>query len=208
MGLVNVPAPKPLDALLTQARLTTYLAATGGDLTSALEMYDWNADISGAFITSVHYLEIGLRNSLDIAAMEHLGGGWLESNRLKPRSAAKVRSARQQAGGTQASHGKVVAELTFGFWVSLLAVEYNRRLWQPAFRFAFALPVQRGKLHHDLDEVRQLRNRVAHHEPIFQRDLAADYDRILNTAERISPALECHIAARSRIPALLLIRPD
>lgn len=32
----------------------------------------------------------------------------------------------------------------------------------------------------DIDQIRELRNRIAHHEPIFQRDLLVDYQNIRN----------------------------
>jgi hypothetical protein len=34
-------------------------------------------------------------------------------------------------------HGKVVAELTFGFWRYILAGTYQATLWSPALRHAF-----------------------------------------------------------------------
>ena len=68
-------------------------------------------------------------------------------------------------------HGRVIAELPLGFWSSLLGNDYNRRLWQPCLRTAFDGPVRRTHLHAELNDLRLLRNRIAHHEPIHGRDL-------------------------------------
>jgi hypothetical protein len=105
-------------------------------------------------------------------------------------------------------HGKVVAELSFGFWWSLLATEYNRRLWQPCLRAAFDGSVRRAALHAELNELRLLRNRIAHHEPIHRRDLSAVYGRLLDVTERISPVLRSRVEVTSRVPLLLTDRPS
>ncbi|NIZ93396.1 hypothetical protein F1544_20635 [Kineosporiaceae bacterium B12] len=107
--------------------------------------------------------------------------------------------------GREELPGRVVAELTFGFWWSLLADEYNRSLWQPCLREAFT-QVRRQRLHSTVDELRQLRNRIAHHEPIHGRDLHHDYDQLLATAGRITPRLHWLIDTTSRVPALLPTR--
>lgn len=96
----------------------------------------------------------------------------------------------------------------FGFWRSLLSDEYNRRLWQPCLQHAFDGPVRRTRLHAELDELRRLRNRIAHHEPIHGLDLAADHQRVLDVAGRISPQLRAHIETVSRVSELLSGRAD
>lgn len=201
--------PWTLQELLSRARMAPYLAAAGGTWDGAIALYDWNTSISAALFESLHYLEVGLRNALDQAASQHLGDGWLRSpSLLTPRSRQAVALARSHAGGPVAAHGKVVAELPFGFWWSLLADEYNRRLWQPALRHAFDGPVRRRTLHAELDEMRRLRNRIAHHEPIHTRALAQDVERLLDIATRIADALGDHILATSSAPSLIRARPS
>lgn len=107
--------------------------------------------------------------------------------------------------GREELPGRVVAELTFGFWWSLLAEEYNRSLWQPCLREAFT-QVRRQRLHSAIDDLRQLRNRIAHHEPIHSRDLHSDYTQLLDTAGRVTPRLHWLIDKTSRVPALLPAR--
>lgn len=200
--------PWTLQGLLSPARMAPYLNAAGGSWEGALSLYDWNTSISAALFESLHYLEVGLRNALDGAASEHLGGDWLSSKALLgPRSRQAVVLAQGHAGGPDASHGKVIAELPFGFWWSLLADEYNRRLWQPALRHAFDGPVRRRTLHAELDEMRRLRNRIAHHEPVHTRALEEDFPRLLDIATRIADVLGEHIAETSSVPRLIEARP-
>ncbi|TCC33343.1 hypothetical protein [Kribbella sindirgiensis] len=208
--------PWTLENLLSEARLGPYLAATDGSLTSALRLYDWNTQASSAFHEELHYVEVGLRNAMDrqlAAWAKGLGAqsSWYADSRvpLTPRTRRKVADARNNAtrGGRPELHGKVVAELMLGFWWSLLSDEYNRRLWQPCLQYAFDGPVRRTRLHSELDELRRLRNRIAHHEPIHGRDLLADHQRVLDVARRISPRLSERVEAVSRVPKLLVERP-
>ncbi|MGC9667099.1 hypothetical protein ACNTMW_11155 [Planosporangium sp. 12N6] len=102
--------------------------------------------------------------------------------------------------------GRVVAELSLGFWWSLLAENYNRTIWQPCLRQAFP-NARRGMLYASIDDVRRLRNRIAHHEPIHGRDLPSDYRTLLDTAEHVSPRLPWWIDTTSRVPTVLMKRP-
>lgn len=209
--------PWTLENLLSEARLGPYVAATDGSLTGALRLYDWNARVSSAFHEELHYVEVGLRNAMDrqlTAWSAALGAqsSWYSDPRvpLVPPTRAKVAIARTNAtrGGQPELHGKVVAELMLGFWWSLLSDDYNRRLWQPCLRFAFDGPVRRTRLHAELDELRRLRNRIAHHEPVHGRDLEADHQRVLDVAGRISPQLSARIEIVGRVPQVLLERAE
>jgi hypothetical protein len=62
--------------LLSAPRIGAYLAAApGGDLASALGPYRWNLCVSAAFYESIHYLEVALRNTIDVALV-----GWCQTN--------------------------------------------------------------------------------------------------------------------------------
>jgi hypothetical protein len=51
----------------------------------------------------------------------------------------------------------------------LLASSYNRTLWRPCLKYAF-INARRQRLHDELNHLRELRNRIAHHEPIHGRN--------------------------------------
>jgi hypothetical protein len=110
-----------LQQLLSRARMAPYLDAVAHNWEAALALYDWNTQVSSAFFESLHFLEVGLRNAFDLTASARLGSGWLDpaSPVLTPRSRYAVGVAVQRAGGAAAPRGKVVAELSFGFWWSL-----------------------------------------------------------------------------------------
>ena len=113
-----------------------------------------------------------------------------------------------------------MANLSFGFWVSLVGpggkrgnnceANYEKTLWRPALRQAFRYPkpLLRKEVHIRLDRLRNLRNRIAHHEPILARDLEKDHQDILELADLICPETAEWIKQRSRVLELLRLRKD
>ena len=109
-----------------------------------------------------------------------------------------------------------MAALSFGFWVSLLGsggrmdpdgrrANYEMTLWRPALRRAFPhrTPLTRKQAHRPLNALRKLRNRIAHHEPIFARPLLEDHQRILEVTGWISPGVQAWVKHHSRVPIVL-----
>lgn len=201
-------------ALLTPARLSTYLRATNGDEQQALRLYSWNVEASAALWGDFAVLEVCVRNAIS-AQLEKLAGkaDWWASPvvglRTEQAQAVQRAIASLPHHGQPVSPGQVVANLTLGFWTSLLANRYHQRLWEPAIKHAFPhLTGRRGALQQDLESLRRLRNRVAHHEPIFNRDLATDHQTVLDVLTMIDPKASDWLDHDSRIPAVLAVQSD
>ncbi|ABW15304.1 protein of unknown function DUF1526 [Parafrankia sp. EAN1pec] len=132
--------------------------------------------------------------------------GILEAHRRQDVADAYARSRRD---GKVITPGRMIAELTFGFWRYLLTRRYETTLWTPALRRAFPnlRPAQRTRIYNPVDSLVRLRNRVAHHEPIHNRPLATLHHDLLRVAGHLDGGVEEWIRGRSRVPALLLSRP-
>jgi hypothetical protein len=203
-----------LRAVASVKRLEPYLAVHAGDRSAAVRLYAWNIQVSAAFQAPIGCLEIAYRNALDqqLAALFRRDDWWLAPQILLHRTAQRmVDEATQeiQRRGESPTPGRTVAELSFGFWVSLLGsgTDYETRLWRPALRHAF--PGYRGRrapLHRQLDDVRRLRNRIAHHEPIHRRDLAADHEGIYRLLAYIPPEYADWVRLHDRVPDVLVCR--
>jgi hypothetical protein len=61
-----VPGPW-VERWLSQPRHAVYLAASQGDPQLALDLYEWNAEISAALLRDLAQVEVGLRNAYDRA---------------------------------------------------------------------------------------------------------------------------------------------
>ena len=208
-----------LETALSRARLSTYLDAAGGDRERAIRLHAWNTAVGAAFYGPLQGLEVVLRNAMHRRLAACYGPAWYDhpGAGLDRGAVVRVAGARSELARDEQREAptRIVAMLSFGFWVSLLGpggrtrdghkANYEMTLWRPALRGAFVHRVKltRRQAHHPLNALRILRNRVAHHQPIFARDLAADHERILDVAGWISPAIRTWIEHHSRAPAAI-----
>ncbi len=210
-----------IPALLSAPRFQTYLAESGSDTSKALSLYHWNAQISAAFLIPLHVFEVAIRNAVSAAAERAYGANWPWHTSFVtslPSPAAPNFNPRLALTKTSARHpttGKVIADMNFAFWVSMFTARHEGRLWTPSLRSEFpmlpttvSVKMGRAEIHRIADQVRELRNRIAHHEPIFRRDLTADY-----AAMELVTSYRCSLTAawlrRSHtVASLLLMRPS
>lgn len=211
-----------LEASFSPDRMSTYLNAVQGNREKAFQLYAWNTAVSGAFYGPLQGLEVALRNGMHRELSARYGGAWYDnpSAGFDKRSLEQIADARKRAGGT-AGPSRIVAALSFGFWVSLLGsggriagrlkADYERTLWRPALRKTFAhcsTPLTRKQAHQPLLNLRVLRNRIAHQEPIFARRLIEDHQCILEVTGWISPEVRTWIDHHSRVCMLLGVAPS
>jgi hypothetical protein len=201
---VSVTTATHLQALysgISQERIETYRPIGSHDL-DMTATYLYNIALCEAFYTPLNFLEITLRNALHMQLSAFYGStAWyLLTNVLEPgQQNDVVKVTRRIVGrGKQATPGRVVSELNFGFWVSLLSGAYETRFWRPnrarVLKASFPnIPKslrQRTTIYKRYNELREFRNRVFHHEPIWNRaSLSDDYTRIYEAIDWIDPEM-------------------
>jgi len=233
-AIIPPPDGAWIDAWLSPARLSRYLAETAGDRQRAIALYEWNAQVSAALQRDLAHLEVGLRNAYDAAATARWTGPghWLLNDtptlfapllRTKRSGRPGARTSRQvdinakprnlvakaihDAGGPRATAGKVVAELNFGFWRYLSSSAHEKTLWVPLLHGAFPAGANRAYIDARVGRLHQLRNRVAHHEPLLRENLRARMSDLLAIAEQLHPQLAAHLDATSALPTLIPAQP-
>lgn len=209
-----------LPNVLSAPRFATYLRYADNDRTRALNLYQWNLQVSSALLVPLHVLEVALRNAI-VDAIETVHGGtwpWTQGFRRslpdpKPPAYNPARDLSKCAS-QQPTAGKVVAELKFAFWESMLTKRHQARLWDKNFFHVFpdaprgvTSAQRRAELRVDVEEIRKLRNRIAHHEPIFPRALQEDFDRILRCIRWRNAAAATWVRDIETVQALLALRP-
>lgn len=197
-----------LERAFSRERLEGYRRPLTIDDLAMLTNYFWNMRLCESLMPTFHAVEVSLRNAIHDALTARFGSPmWFdEPGLLLSAERDQLANARRrgthdiESKGHSASRlpGKIVAELSFGFWVALLGDRYQQPLWQPdgyaLFRTVFPSGqgprFQRHLVHDRLNRLRRLRNRVSHHEPIWHRgdlgDLHADAHEIIGW---INPAL-------------------
>ena len=181
-----------LPAVISAPRFATYLQARGNHKTDALALYEWNLELSAAFIVPLQICEVAVRNGVVEVLEKVHGANWPWTNgfiRSLPRPKMhwhyNPQTDLRNVAGRMPTAGKVVAELKFAFWEKTFTVGQDARLWVPHMNDAFPgiptgmpIPTARANIFAALQAVRELRNRIAHHEPIFTRNISDEYQRL------------------------------
>lgn len=183
---------------LSHARLSNYRSFFGAtDDAQALALYQWNDELSAALFRTISLVEIVLRNQFHKAFSLRYGaaGGhgsrdWYAHVALSTLSQNKIKDITHYKQGQQflprvpaPSPDDVISGLTFGFWPHLLDltkdVLHQPIDWGPIILEVlpghrqrlvtqWAKPKHRDVLFARLDLCNELRNRIAHHEPIWK----------------------------------------
>ncbi|KZY34494.1 hypothetical protein A3731_40680 [Roseovarius sp. HI0049] len=209
-----------LPHVLSAPRFATYLRAAGHNRTRALELYHWNLQASAAFLIPLHVFEVVLRNAIVEAVEARHGGAWPWTEgfvRSLPDPRAPAYSPKRDllnCARRLPTAGKIVAELRFVFWERMLTSRHRGRLWDSQFFHVFpcaprgvAANQRREELRADVEEIRKLRNRIAHHEPIFARGLQEDLERVLRCIEWRNHSAASWVGDIETVGSLLAIRP-
>ena len=183
---------KNIEHFLSSQRLTPYLLLADNDKRKAIRLYERNTDLSEALYGILQGLEIALRNSIHHTMSANTGReDWFDAIAFAYPQTEQLSSAKKAL--TQQSKpletGRIIAELSFGFWTSLLGPSYSNKIWFP-LKLWMAFPAKscgRKETYKRLDKIRLLRNRVAHHESILARNLRQDVLEITEVISWICP---------------------
>lgn len=147
-------------------RVQHYLEFSKNDLERALQLYEWNINLAAAYLPALETVETIVSNRI--------------SRSLFPSGYVSKLAVGQYTTGkyTQGDDLVHVSDMSFGFWVYMLAGENNNQAWTPKLHREFRPKTRRAVLHEDLAGIKKFRNSVAHHEPIWQTNFEALDGRI------------------------------
>ena len=202
-----------------------------------MHLYIWNTAISAALYVPIQGLEIALRNTLQEALVASHGSDWYDKlprnltdkwqAMVPPHRRRRRRGANPSIQGLEqeviqaksklqrkrktVSASAIVPELTFGFWVMLLHSGtdgiFQETLWRPIFSKALPTIGRSKMIHTPLVDIKELRNRIAHHEPIFNRDLQGEYDKIIRVLSWIDPDVSAWVDHHNIVKETMNQRP-
>jgi hypothetical protein len=205
---------------LSNERLDAYGIARTDE--QKIANYLWNLALCESLYPALHGLEVAMRNAVFSAGSAVFAGTatrdvpcWLDADPpiVHPDDLAAVVAAKERLRerGLPLEPGRLVAELSFGFWTSLFDVRYeqNKVLWPPLLGAQLLHPSSprsmrsRKQLSPLLNRVRHLRNRIFHHEPIWHwSNLADHHGMALDLMGWFNPALRNTIEPHDRFRAV------
>lgn len=223
MTSINSSLPEAvLRRLLSTPRFETYTQAAqraGYQTGDAVTLYAWNARVAGAMLAPLHLCEIAIRNAV-AEALEIVHGPrwpWIRGFEVSLPNPGKGYLQRQDLNLTRSraqTTDRVVVELKFAFWESMFTSRHDNRIWSPHLftvlpnlASSLAVPTHRLQLAADLKAIRLLRNRIAHHEPIFVRNLADDLAKAHALVDARCPATAAWLISDTTATAAIQARP-
>lgn len=197
-----------LTKLLTTDRMTSYLIETKGDIRLAIRLYEKNTRLSEAMYGVLQGCEIALRNSIHLNLTSAIGKqDWYDHIKFNQREILMVGAAKLNLlrFKKKVTPGQVISELTMGFWIRLMAPEYEKALWVKHLHKAFPYyrKPDRVIIFARFDEIRRLRNRIAHHEPIFKIDGQKEYGKVMEAVGWLCPVTSAWIDTHNNYPRLV-----
>ena len=201
--------------VISRERLTAFGLADGRPLPECMALYVYNMQLCEALYPLLHGVEIALRNRTHAALAAFTGRKrWMNADSspiLRQREKASIKRAenflRRKKKPTNVE--SIISELSLGFWVSLYGEPYDRPLWhkgllRDAFPCAPRSALAAHRIRSSLRRIRHLRNRVFHHEPIWQwRSLAQHHREILRLTFWLSSDWSRILVVQDRFPQVL-----
>jgi hypothetical protein len=170
------------EKVLTAPRLGRYVRACHGNTRKAMVLYRLNLKISQEMFTVISCFEVALRNAIDLHCCVRFGQDWLRDSALpggvfdNDYNCRFTKTAIEEAIGKLKWHytpDKLVAELGFGFWRYQFAAHQYRATGRTLLHIFPGKPSSSKSVQYNstyvfnqLARINDLRNRIAHHEPI------------------------------------------
>ena len=177
------------------SRISRYLKAAKGNKKKAQEMYYANARIARSFQPLISFPEVVLRNQLHYALAKHFGDvQWLVNQKSGFMSHPSLTHVTKKTGkikvndflkkeverservltekGRNITSGRIIAELNLGFWNSLYEKHHYSLLSGVPCTIFNDLPagIGRKKINQIVIQIRKMRNRISHNEPLCFED--------------------------------------
>ena len=174
---------RDFEAIISADRMRRYVNACGGNAQKGMTLYRYNLSISSEMLKIISCFEVALRNRIDQTLSLHFGDNWLRDSCLPGGVFDNSRTQRTLKIISKAYSGlvfsgtytpsKLMAEMEFGIWKYMFSGPQYAATGQRLLSiFPFkprttpTMRIDNRYIFNELDQINQLRNRIAHHEPI------------------------------------------
>lgn len=186
---------------LSRPRFNRYLNASHNDLRRAKRLYNANIRLAQSLHPILSQFEVVLRNSLNLQLTSHfVDTDWIINQKTGFMNDPSLRfshyylkgqvqksEASLRRIGVPITSGKIVSSQTLGFWLALfLPHHYTLISGQPIHIFVNKPSTEsRSNIYSKLDDIRNLRNRVNHCEPLCFVGNTIDCTTVLTIKQKL-----------------------
>ena len=178
--------------------------ACSNDSRRAMTLYRHNLTLSQQMFTMISCFEVALRNKIDKEMKQHWGNDWLRDFVMpggpfaSDGRAAGTKKIIKKAyddlmNNNDYSHSKLLSQMEFGVWKYMfnnvqyrLGGRYLLNIFPNKPRSTPQNQIDNSRIFQELDHINNIRNRIAHHEPIcFGRPISIDTNYALRNYARM-----------------------
>lgn len=170
--------------IISPHRMQRYLAACNSNTRKAMTLYRYNIRLSQELLAVIGCFEVALRNRINQYFIQQDGNDWLRDLILpNGKFYSDIRVGKTKRIITKAyqellrsntySHNKLLSQMEFGIWKYMFSnVQYNLTgqsllsIFTNKPRSTRTQQYDNTYIFRELDYINNLRNRIAHHEPI------------------------------------------
>ena len=182
---MNINFYEKLEKTFTPARLSVY-RQDKADESTALARYLYNIELCRSLYVTLNIFEVSLRNAFDKALSSFAGENWYDMLSLDENSRKKVEEAKGKIRKKDKipTHDRIIAELSLGFWTSLITAKYSQQAFQShiiktCLKKCPSHMRSVKNLQKIFERIRILRNRISHYERIIHwKDLEAQHEQL------------------------------
>lgn len=168
------------EEVMSVARMSRYRSGTS-TTKKAMTLYRLNLKASQELFTIICCFEVAIRNKINKQAINTLGNDWLLNGAVPGgifdnhncRYTRQIINDAVNKLGNSYTHSKLVAEIGFGFWRFMFAPHQFTAMGRTLLCIFPAKPISTPAMSYNqkyvfnqLAMINDLRNRIAHHEPI------------------------------------------
>ena len=215
-----IPTDLTVQAMLTgclsDPRLQRYAAAAKDDGVAREDTYLWNCDLAEAFHLPLHMAEVSCRNTIHSALMFKNMKWYQDDTFQKLLDPARKADLLRAIDDETALHGAnfdahhLVSALTFGFWEHMTTKRFERWLFPRGIQKNFKHAPWQAKLEDlriRIEGVRRWRNRVVHHNALFDKHPTTKYQDALDLISWTLPDLALWVSKRCKVNQVINSRP-
>ena len=167
---------KEYEVAFSPARLSRYKAACGGDTRKAMTLYRYNVKLCQKYYAVLNIFEIIFRNAIDRHFRAYYNDpNWIEHQLQtggmlahSPKKAEVLKHIRDLTKRGKLTPDKVVSAQSLGFWTYMFnKIPFNTGGKKILDIFPNKqVGLGQKAVYNELQDIKQFRNRIAHHEPI------------------------------------------
>lgn len=194
---------------LSNERLLPYFNDGKQDWHIAFNLYLYNARLSKAFLYPLHILEVALRNKLHELFSSVFNDNWPNDltfqKMLNQHSLNSLNKARQKISNR--STEDIVAALSFDFWSNFLFRPHYEAFWRSNYSKLNINGPKFRQFKTRINEANDLRNRIAHHEPILRLNCSNIHTEVLTAIQWCSFETYRWTKEHTTVPGILRTKP-